>query len=88
MVNDSPAQLHALDGKRDGVASAEAERRDAAMQIAALQFVKQRDENARAASTDWMAERDRAAIHIDLRGIEAQLASDRNGCTAKASFTR
>jgi len=37
-----------FDGESDGVAAAEAKGGDAALQVAALQFVEQRDENARA----------------------------------------
>src|SRR5438309_1928578 len=37
-----------LDGEGDGVSAAEAEGSDAALEVAALQFVEQRDEDARA----------------------------------------
>ncbi len=58
-----------LHGEGHGVAAAQAEGRDAAPEVAALQFVEQRDQNARAACADGMAEGDRAAVHIDLFGI-------------------
>src|SRR5438105_3972369 len=66
-----------LDGEGDGVSAAEAEGSDAALEVAALQFVEQRDEDARAACADGMAERDRAAIHVNFFGIQFELA--RNG---------
>src|SRR5438094_3717377 len=66
----------ALDGKGYSVAAAEAEGGDAALEVAALQFVEQRDEDARAARADRMAERDGAAIHINFFGIESELARD------------
>ena len=40
--------LRKLDGERDGVAAAEAESRDSALQITTLQFVEQRYQDARA----------------------------------------
>ena len=69
--------LEAFDGERDGVAAAKAKRGDAALQVAALQFVKQRDEDARAGSADGMAERDCAAIDVYFFGIEFQARASR-----------
>src|SRR6266436_642015 len=90
--NASPARAHLFsrsyffenlvpfDGEGHGVASAEAEGGDAALQVAALQFVEQRDEDARAARADGMAERYRAAIHIHFFGIEFELSRHGNRC--------
>src|SRR5258707_3984149 len=62
--------LATLDGESDGVAAAEAESGDAAFQVAALEFVEQRDEDARAAGADGMAESDCAAVDVYFFGIE------------------
>src|SRR6266704_351529 len=70
--------LVALDGEGDGVATAEAEGCDAALQVAALQFVEQGDEDARPTRADGMAEGDGAAVHVDLFRIEFELARDGN----------
>src|SRR5215472_11144901 len=69
----------ALDGQGDGIAAAEAESGDAALEVAALEFIEQRKEDARAGSADGMAEGDRAAVDVDLIGIEAELARNGNG---------
>src|ERR1700756_3937971 len=69
----------AFDGQSHSVAAAEAEGRDAALEVAALQFIKQCDQDARAARTDGMAEGDRAAVHIHLFGIQLELPCDRDG---------
>ncbi len=58
------ARLEALDGEGYGVAAAEAEGGDTALQVAALQFVEQRDEHARTGGADGMAERDCAAVDV------------------------
>src|SRR5689334_19903565 len=67
-----------FDGEGYGVAAAEAEGGDAALEVAALQFVEQRHEDARAARADRMAERDRSAVHVDLFWVEFELACDGN----------
>ena len=63
----------ALDGERDAVAAAEAQRRDAALQVSALQRVEQRRQHAAAARADRVAERDSAAVDVHLRRIDAEL---------------
>src|SRR5262245_31907649 len=70
---------HPLDRERDAVAAAETERRDPALQMAVLQRVQQRRQHARSARSDRMAERDRAAVHVDLRGIDAELFQHGDG---------
>ena len=62
--DDSP-----LYGDGYSVAATEAEGCYAALQIAALQFIEQRDQDARARCTDGMAQRDRAAIYIYFFGV-------------------
>src|SRR6202158_725586 len=71
--------LVALHPEGYGVAAAEAEGGDAALEVAALQFVQQSHQDARAAGADGMAEGDRAAVHVYLFGIELELARDRDG---------
>src|SRR5579875_2248692 len=82
------APLRALDGEGDGISATEAEGGDATFQTTALQFIEQRDENTRAGCADGMSKRDRAAVHVDLFGIEAQLARDGNGgyCESLVQF--
>src|SRR2546425_11183749 len=72
-------RLAAFHCQRDGVAAAEAESGDAALEIAASELVEQRDENARAGSADGMTDGDGAAVHVDFFGIELQLARDGDG---------
>src|SRR3989442_7148850 len=72
-------RLAAFHCQRDGVAAAEAESGDAALEIAASELVEQRDENARAGSADGMADGDGAAVHVDIFGIELELARDGDG---------
>ncbi len=43
-----------------------------------LQRVEQRRQHAGAASADRVAEGDRAAVDVDLRGVDAKLANDRH----------
>ena len=59
-----------LDRHPDAVAAAEAERRDAALQVAPLQRVEQRRQHAPAARADRVAERDGAAVHVDLLRVD------------------
>src|SRR5277367_1447922 len=73
-------RLRKFDGKRDGIASAEAEGGDAALEIAALQFVEQRDQDAGAGCADGMAEGDGAAIDVYFFRIELQHAGYGDGC--------
>ena len=65
-----------FDCQRDGIAAAEAQRRNASLRIAPSHFVKQRHENARAARADRMAQSDRAAIDVDFFRIQFELLHD------------
>ena len=40
--------------------------------VAANHFIDQRDQDARAAGADGMADRHRAAVHVDLVGIQVR----------------
>ena len=51
--------------------------------IAPDHFIKQRHENARAAGADRMAESNRAAVDVHLRGIEFELFHDGDGLYGK-----
>src|SRR5205807_8446060 len=64
--------LVALNRERDSVAAAEAERRDAALKIAALQFVKQGNEDACTTRANRVANRHCAAVHIHFFRIQFQ----------------
>src|SRR5438874_7834884 len=65
-----------FDGERDGVAPAQAERADSAMHVAALHFIQEGHENARARGPDGMSNGNRTAVNIDLGGIKTQFADD------------
>src|SRR5438067_2270449 len=57
-------------------AAADAQRGEALLGAAPLHLVQQRDQHPRAGSPDRMAERDRAAVDIDLGDIPAQVLVD------------
>src|ERR1700723_3591584 len=63
-----------LDGHGHGISPAEAESRDAAMNIATNHFVDQRDQDTHTAGADGMSDGDSAAIHIHFVGIESEFA--------------
>src|SRR5262245_13273479 len=73
-----PTNSHALDGQGDAVAAAEAQRRDAASEVAALQRIEQRGEHAAAARSDGVAERDGAAVDVHLLLVDSKLVQDRD----------
>src|SRR5205809_158338 len=62
---------HALHDHRDPLATAYAQRRQAALGIAALHLVQQRHQDARAASADRVTQRDRASIYVDAVPVPA-----------------
>src|SRR6185437_8288281 len=68
------ALLQALDDGGDALADADAHRRQAVAPAAPLQLVEQRRHQPRAGAAEWMAERDGAAIDVDLRRVQFQLA--------------
>src|SRR5713101_1240246 len=81
-TTDSTSRIPCLipfNGEGDGVAAAEAQCGDAALQVAALQFIEQRDQDARAAGADGMAERHRAAVDVHLFRIELEVPRNGNG---------
>ena len=67
----------ALEQRCDALAHADAERREAVATVPAAQLVQERDDEARAAHPQRVAERDRAAVHVDLLLVEPELADDR-----------
>src|SRR5215468_6331839 len=64
------------DTHRDAHATADAERGETLLGVALLHFVQQRHQHAGAGSADGMADRDRAAIDIDLAGVPAEILVD------------
>src|SRR5262245_35994577 len=68
----------ALDGHHDGVAAAEAEAREAARLAALLQRVQQRGQHTRAGAADRVAERDRAAVHVQALRVDLELLAQRD----------
>src|SRR5438552_1371182 len=68
--------LETFDCEGDGVSATKTECGDAALQVAALQFMDQRNEDARAGRADGMTERDSAAVDVYFFGIELYLPRD------------
>src|SRR5689334_9372590 len=64
------SQLH-RHGRR--FATADAKARHAALAAGLLQRVDKRDENAGAAGADRVTERGRAAVHVDLAVVDAEV---------------
>ena len=62
----------ALEKEREAHAARDAERGEAARGLAAAHLVEQRDDDPRPCRADGMAERDRAAVHVEPRSVEAQ----------------
>ena len=69
---DNTGLVRALYAKRDGVAAAEAERRETRLRTAILHRVKKCRQNARAAGADRVAQRDRAAVDVHAIPVPAQ----------------
>src|SRR5438552_17133444 len=69
------ASGYALEGHRHGPAAAEAEGRQAVAPLAPLELVEQRGDDACTTRPDRVAERDRPAVDVDLREVEAELAT-------------
>src|ERR1700759_3435175 len=65
--------LRTFDGQRDAHAAADAQRRQTLLRVALLHFVQQRDENPAARCADRVTDRNRPAVHVDLRLIPAHL---------------
>src|SRR6476646_11569834 len=79
LVPGSSVLLLAFDAHCNTHAAADAERGEALLGIALLHLVEQRHQYAGTGSADGMADRDRAAIDVDLGGIPAQILVDRAG---------
>ncbi len=67
----------ALDAHRNAHAAADAKRGEALLGVALLHLIDQRGEDARARGADRVADRDRAAVDVDLVGVPAELLADR-----------
>src|ERR1700687_2479829 len=68
----APRSSHGLDDHGDSLPSADAGRGEAIAAGAAAKLIEQSDYQARARSTERMAEGDRAAIHVGLVAVESQ----------------
>src|ERR1700722_19794754 len=78
-VNRMRLLRSALHAERDAHAAADAERGETLLGVALLHLVQQRHQDAGAGSADRMAERNRAAIDVDLAGVPAEIFVDRAG---------
>src|SRR5204862_355370 len=74
--SEPPAGRLALEERSLPLADADAERREAVAPVAAAQLVEERDDEARAAHAEWMADRDGPAVDVHLLLVEPQLAHD------------
>src|SRR5216684_8643673 len=77
-------QALSLDGQRNSIAAAQAQRRNSSMYVPPLHFVKQRRQNPRTRGADGMSDRNRAAVYIHFCWIEAQLARHGDCCHGKS----
>src|SRR3954468_19988958 len=62
--------------QRDAVAAAETQRRDAPLEPATLERIKQRRQHARTTRSNCVSERHRAAVDVHARRIDPELAQD------------
>src|SRR5580765_1062384 len=69
----------ALDREGDTHAAPDTERRQPPLGVALAHLVKQRDQDAAAGGADRVAQRDGAAVHVDLGRVPAHLAIHRDG---------
>src|SRR3954447_24037137 len=69
----------ALDDGGDAHAAADAERGQAALQVAALELVDQRAEDHRAGGAQRVAHRDGAAVDVDLLVVQVEVAHEAHG---------
>src|SRR6476469_1713719 len=65
--------VDAFDHRGDPLADADAHRREAVAAAGALQLMAQHRDQPGAAHPERVAERDRAAVHVDLVGVQAEL---------------
>src|SRR5918993_5277862 len=72
------ALSQSLDQERDAEDAADAERREAAPCAAPLHLVEQRRRDAHPRAADGVAEREGAAVDVEARGVEPQLAVARD----------
>src|SRR4051794_32750623 len=63
----------ACEAHRDAHAAADAQRGEALLGIALLHLMQQCHQHARAGGADRMADRNRAAVDVDLSGIPAEV---------------
>src|SRR6185295_18441204 len=66
----------ALEQRRLALAHADAERREPVSAVPAAQFVQERDNETGAAHSERVSHCDRAAVHVHLLVVEAELAED------------
>src|SRR3954469_10838009 len=76
-VPNSEFSIACLDDGGNPLPAADARRGEAALLAASAQFEHHREQQPRAARTERMAERDRAAVDVDLVAREAELFLDR-----------
>src|ERR1700757_50793 len=83
VVAIAAAFLVACNAHRNSHAASDAERGETLLGIALLHLVQQRHQDARARRTDRVADRDRTAIDVHLRGIPAEVLVDSAGLRGK-----
>src|SRR5688572_20799330 len=71
------ACLHSLENSRRAHAATDAHRHQAIARVAPPHFVEHRSGQLRAGAAERVAERDRAAVHVQASGIDRQLAQAR-----------
>src|SRR5438477_12725477 len=68
--------LDALEDRRDPLTAADAERREPVLALSLAELGDERERETRTRRAQRMAERDRAAVHVRLLAIEAELFLD------------
>src|SRR2546428_4352700 len=69
----------ALDDRRDPLTEPDAEGAEPVPQALALELVEEGRQEPRAGRPEGMAQRDRAAVHVDRRGVEPEGLDRREG---------
>src|SRR6476660_3295525 len=75
--------VRVFDDHGDALTAADAEGGQAALRVAPLHFVQERDEDAGAAGADRVAESDGATVDVDALPVPAELSPDGEGLCGK-----
>src|SRR5439155_22502353 len=77
VVQTFRSALYRFNNCSNSLSSADARRREAALLRTAPQLQHEREQQPRTGHPEWMAERDGAAVDVDVVAIETELLLDR-----------